>query len=430
MKNKIYEHDSLYSFLRPYVDWCCKRSYRRAEVSGLENIPEDGAVIIAPNHCNTLMDALVVLRAFKGPTVFGARADMFNNKTVARIMFFLRIVPMVRQRDGLRNVLKNHETNEIIVETVKNGVRFCMYPEGRHRPARSIMHLGKGIFRAALAAVQELGGSKPVYIVPAGIEYGDYFRYRSTSLLTFGKPVNVTGFINESGLEHEGQIIDSLRNELYGKMSELITFFPDDENLDANWILMKMLAAKEKRSGSLHDRMEANRKTAQRITAKLGSSDTAELLDKVMDFDRKRRSRKISIHAFGSKNPLSKAILSCLASLVLAPWTAFCLAAAFPMIAAYLAVKRKVRDRAFHNTVGFGVKLALGPITFILWAVLGFCLLPWFIALPVLLLTIPAYGSFFDCIDFYRKAVSAVRLAGDREMRETYHSITKEFERL
>lgn len=430
MKNKIYEHDSLYSFLRPYVDWCCKRSYRKAEVNGLENIPEDGAVIIAPNHCNTLMDALVVLRAFKGPTVFGARADMFNNKTVARIMFFLRIVPMVRQRDGLRNVLKNHETNEIIVETVKNGVRFCMYPEGRHRPARSIMHLGKGIFRAALAAVQELGGSKPVYIVPAGIEYGDYFRYRSTSLLTFGKPVNVTEFINESGLEHEGQIIDSLRNELYGKMSELITFFPDDENLDANWILMKMLAAKEKRSGSLHDRMEANRKTAQRITAKLGSSDTAELLDKVMDFDRKRRSRKISIHAFGSKNPLSKAILSCLASLVLAPWTAFCLAAAFPMIAAYLAVKRKVRDRAFHNTVGFGVKLALGPITFILWAVLGFCLLPWFIALPVLLLTIPAYGSFFDCIDFYRKAVSAVRLAGDREMRETYHSITKEFERL
>lgn len=430
MKTKIYEHDSLYSFLRPYVDWCCKRSYRKAEVSGLENIPEDGAVIIAPNHCNTLMDALVVLRAFKGPTVFGARADMFNNKTVARIMFFLRIVPMVRQRDGLRNVLKNHETIEIIVETVKSGVRFCMYPEGRHRPARSIMHLGKGIFRAALAADQELGGSKPVYIVPAGIEYGDYFRYRSTSLLTFGEPVNVTGFIKDSGLEHEGQIIDSLRNELYGKMSELITFFPDDENLDASWILMKMLAAKEKRSGSLHDRMEANRKTAQRITAKLGSSDAAELLDKVRDFDRKRRSRKISIHAFGSKNPLSKAIISCLAALVLAPWTVFCLAAAFPMIAAYLALKRKVRDRAFHNTVGFGVKLALGPITFILWAVLGFCLLPWFIALPVLLLTIPAYGSFFDCIDFYRRTISSVRLAGDRKMRETYQSITEEFETL
>ena len=58
---KIYEYNFWYSFLRPYVDFITKTSFNSITVKGEENIPEDGAVIYAPNHCNTLMDALVVL---------------------------------------------------------------------------------------------------------------------------------------------------------------------------------------------------------------------------------------------------------------------------------------------------------------------------------------------------------------------------------
>ena len=79
MSRKIYEDNPGYSILRPVVDWNIKHSYRKIEVCGKENIPADGAVILAPNHCNTLMDALVILRAFKDQTVFGARADRFKN---------------------------------------------------------------------------------------------------------------------------------------------------------------------------------------------------------------------------------------------------------------------------------------------------------------------------------------------------------------
>ena len=110
-RKHIYDKDILYDLLKPIVDWCVKHSYRKVEVKGKENIPSDGAVIIAPNHCNTLMDALVVLRAFDNESVFGARADLFNKPFIAKLMYFVRILPMVRQRDGLRNVLKNNETH-------------------------------------------------------------------------------------------------------------------------------------------------------------------------------------------------------------------------------------------------------------------------------------------------------------------------------
>ena len=66
-REKIYEKDLGYSILKPIVDWSTTHSYRKIEVVGKENIPSEGAVIIAPNHCNTLMDALVILRAGKTP---------------------------------------------------------------------------------------------------------------------------------------------------------------------------------------------------------------------------------------------------------------------------------------------------------------------------------------------------------------------------
>ena len=263
MRKNIYDKDLAYTLLKPIVDSNLKNSYRKVEVWGKESIPSDGAILITPNHCNTLMDALVILRAFSSPTVFGARADMFNRPLIARIMYFLRILPMVRQRDGLRNVLKNHETQETIVATLENQVRFCMYPEGRHRPMHSLQALAKGTFRAALAANAKFGDRIPIYIVPAGIEYGDYFRYRSTSLVTFGEPINVTEFVRTHEVENEAQLIDPLRKELAARMSGLITYIKDDEDYAAKWELTKLLALGFK--GSLHERMLNNRRIVAEI---------------------------------------------------------------------------------------------------------------------------------------------------------------------
>ena len=94
--HKIWEKDRLYSLLRPYVDACTRHSYNKPRVVG--KLPEKGAVIIAPNHTSTLMDALVILRTRKAPTVFGARADIFAKPAIARILRFLRILPLRRLR--------------------------------------------------------------------------------------------------------------------------------------------------------------------------------------------------------------------------------------------------------------------------------------------------------------------------------------------
>ena len=436
-RKNIYDKDLGYSILKPIVDWNAKHSYRKIEVTGKENIPTDGAVIIAPNHCNTLMDALVILQAFKDESVFGARADIFNKPFIAKIMTFVRILPMVRQRDGLRNVLKNNETQEIIVDTLENKVRFCMYPEGRHRPAHSLQTLGKGTFRAALAANSKFGDKMPVYIVPTGIEYGDYFRYRSTCLITFGEAINVTEFVKGLNVENEVQMIEPLRKELSSRMSKLITFIKDDEQLYNKWALTKMLAAdKGLRYGdfgrSLHKGMLANREIVADIEKACEDKpeEMEKLLEKVAEFDKKRRKKGISIYSFRKKNEALNAVGKAFAALIGLPYWIFSAIVSSPMWLTYNMLRSKTRDKAFHNTVGFGVKLALGTILSIIYAILAFCLLPWPYALALTLLTIPSYSYFFDYLEGMRRYISDLKLLGEKKLRGKFKDIVKEFRKL
>lgn len=437
-KKKIYEKNLGYSLLRPIVDWCTRYSYRKVEVRGEENIPTDGPVLLAANHCNTLMDALVVLRSYKGSTVFGARADMFNNKLIARIMFFLRILPMVRQRDGLRNVLKNVETQDIIVETLENDVRFCMFPEGRHRPEKSLLPLGKGIFRAALAANAKFGESKPIYIVPVGIEYGDFFRYRSTSLVTYGKPLNVTEFIKTLNVENEAQMMEPLRRELAGMMSELFTYIPDGEHLKEKWTLIKILsiASGKKPYGNfgtcLSDSMADNRRLVAEIENRCQEKpeEMEELFADVKEFEKYRKQDGISMYSFRKKNNALNIAGKSFAAILGLPFFILSALLCLPMWGAEKIVRSMIKDKAFRNTVSFGMKLGMGLVWFAVLAALAFCLTPWFIAIGILLLFIPSYSYFHDYIEGMRRFVSDIKVTRCKKLRKRFRSIVKDFYRL
>lgn len=427
-RNKIYEKDPYYSFLRPCVDRCTRLSYNKIEVRGKENIPADGAILLAPNHCNTLMDALVVLQAFGDESVFGARADMFKRQLIAKIMYFVRILPMVRQRDGLRNVLKNYETQDIIVETLEHDVRFCMFPEGRHRPAHSLLPLGKGIFRAALAANAKFGAEKPVYIVPTGLEYGDYFRYRSTCLVNFGKAINVTEFIKGQDTDNEAHLMEALRKELHARMSETKTYIPDGEDYDGKWALTRILALDSAKKGTLEDRMLYNRYVVGQIEKAMEADPEkmAGLLEEAAEFDRKRRKHGISIWSFGKSSFLLKSVIALLGI----PYFIFAAIASLPMWATFEFLKCRLKDRAFHNTAGFGIKLGMGWLVFIGWAVAAFCTMQWPAALLFSLLTIPSYGFFYDYVEFMRKYISDIRLMGNRKLADKFKKIKERFQNI
>lgn len=185
---KIWEHNLLYSIFRKQVDLGTLTSFSSVRVEGRENLPAEGEIILAPNHCCTLMDALAVLMLSPRPTAFGARADIFKNKTAAKILRFLRIVPLARERDGKEALAQNYNIFSEVVDCLENGVPFCLFPEGRHRPARELQPIKKGIFRICDLAVSRT--DKPVHIVPIGLNYQNPFEFKRKLLIRIGKAID------------------------------------------------------------------------------------------------------------------------------------------------------------------------------------------------------------------------------------------------
>ena len=242
--SKIQDKDRLYLFLRPYVDWLFRRSYREFHYIGKENIPTDGAIIFAPNHTNALCDAMCILGIDRRQKVFVARADIFKDPKRARILTWLKIMPINRVRDGLDEVRHNDETINKAVDTLRDGVPFCILPEGTHRPMHSLLPLNKGIFRIALQANETFGDEKPIYIVPVGLEYGDYYHLWDSVTVNIGKPINVTEFCRQHAELTYPQQMMALREELTLRMRELILWVPDDEHYDEN--IAKLLPPKKR----------------------------------------------------------------------------------------------------------------------------------------------------------------------------------------
>jgi len=225
----VYGKDRLYDFLLPYVNWSFRRVFRSLRYEGCENIPADGPVIFSPNHVNTLLDALAVLAMMDGrPVVFAARADIFRKKSLAAILNFLRILPINRMRDGIDSLAGNEDTFRQAVRSLKEGLPFCIFPEGRHSQEEGLLPLRKGIARIALKASEEIPG--PIYIVPVGLTYKDYIRFHTSLTVQVGEAIRINPDTATTDNDSAGTVPGSnkarrsrlLLNDLSARMRRLI----------------------------------------------------------------------------------------------------------------------------------------------------------------------------------------------------------------
>jgi 1-acyl-sn-glycerol-3-phosphate acyltransferase len=230
---KIWEDYKHYKSVRAYGDLTTRSCQRCISVEGLENIPKDGAVILAPNHCAALMDPMMILAAIPGVIAFGARSDIFKKPSAARALRWLRIVPIARERNGLAEVAKNFEIFDEIVECLEHDVPFCLFSEGMHRAERGMMPVKKGIFRLAKMAVDRLG--KKVYVVPVGLDYEDFFQGQRRTAVRVGEAIEIGAAFKESREENEAVIYRELCVELRERILTLIGRIPERRH-DRKWL--------------------------------------------------------------------------------------------------------------------------------------------------------------------------------------------------
>ena len=433
-EKKIQDYDLMYDILRNYVDFALKLSYRNVRYVGRERIPQDGAVIYAPNHTNALMDALVILAMDRRAKVFVARADIFRKPILAKIFNFLKIMPIMRIRDGFDEVKKNQEIIEKAVDVLHDKVPFCIFPEGQHQAKYSSLPLSKGIFRIAFQA-QELMPDMPLYIVPVGLRYGSFFRFRSTVRVQIGEPINVGEFIANNSESTPQEQMNMLKDVLAERMKSSIFYIPNDEHYDATYEICAAVVKRQVKqikfrteSGRMHRldaHFKANNITVQQIAQfKEQNPDKAEELLRLgrEAFDL-RRSKRISLASVSIKFPILSRVLKFLFLLVALPYCVPVSILTLPIKLLCNFLFTKLKDYAFRNSIRFLVNLVLGPRLMIIYSIIAYATLPWQWALPVTLLLLPAPVVAHETWRLLRLAISDARLLMNSELRNKYKRI-------
>lgn len=431
---KIQDFDRSYKLLRYYVDSTLKLSYKKIIYVGTENIPQDGAIIYAPNHTNALMDALVLLAIDEKPKVFVARADIFKNRTLAKIFTFLKIMPIMRQRDGFNEIKKNQETIDKAVDVLKDKIPFCIFPEGTHQAKYSLLPLSKGIFRIAFQA-QEMMPQMPLYIIPVGLRYGNYFTFLSTIRVEIGKPINVSKFIAEHTELNPIEQTNAMKELLTEHLRSCIFFIENDQDYNAMYEICNIAQPfeikellKEKENKGKHKlelQTKANNKTLKRIsTLKESNPDKAEELLKLGNEAKAlREKRKISIDSVPIRCSIKSNISKMLFTLISLPYTILAFIFALPVLGICQYLFTLLKDPAFKNSVRYLVNLLAWPILMIIYSIIAFILLPWQWAIPAILLILPAPIVAYDLCNKVKLFISDIKLQREKRLKKIYNQI-------
>ena len=179
----------LFYILRPYVSFLFNFFIKKITITGLENIPKSGAVILAATHANSFLDAAIIGCNLERRMWSLGRGDIFKKKLANKILSSFFMLPIHRLSEGKEHLRGNDETFDRCIELFKQGEIVLIFSEGICTHQKKLLPLKKGTARLAQQAWNE---GIDLTIVPIGISYDTFF--------SFGKIVNMnigTGIVKK-----------------------------------------------------------------------------------------------------------------------------------------------------------------------------------------------------------------------------------------
>ncbi|RZS97190.1 lysophospholipid acyltransferase family protein [Cecembia calidifontis] len=202
--------------------------FKKIAVYGKENLPKGKAVLIVANHQNALIDPILIATHTQLKPHFLTRASAFKNPIAAKLLDFIRMIPIYRVRDGIDNMAKNQETFEKSVKILSNKGSLLIFGEGNHDMHRSLRPLKKGFARIAFQTIDE-NPDLELLILPIGINYSNHKKSGSQVSIYIGEafpandfyPKNYEGIIKET-TDRLGPLVTHVPRENYSQWLALL----------------------------------------------------------------------------------------------------------------------------------------------------------------------------------------------------------------
>lgn len=235
----------LYRLLRGLAAVALRWYYRSIEVIGLEHFPSAGPVIVAANHWNALIDALVVACALERPVRLTAKATLLAHPITRVIVHAVGIIPLRRASDepfagrhpdaltlpGVEPPTKDRNAHafDAILDALEHNEVVLIFPEGKSHSGPALTQLKTGCARLALMAQVERR-LPPVPVVPIGLTFEAKGQPRSRVVVQIGPPLVADPDEGVSAAD-----VQALTARIDGALREITLNFASDD--DAGRIL-------------------------------------------------------------------------------------------------------------------------------------------------------------------------------------------------
>ncbi len=181
-------------------------------------LKEKGPLLLACNHPNSFLDAIVVGSHFNRPVHFLARGDAFRHPLARRLLRALKMIPIYRLSEGKEHLALNDATFEQCKQLFLQGGIVLIFSEGLCKNQWILRPLKKGTGRIAFYKGDRKDLPADLRIVPVGLNYTVFGKMERQILVSTGKPYSPysTGSIPEPEAmrEFNGKLAGELRRNV------------------------------------------------------------------------------------------------------------------------------------------------------------------------------------------------------------------------
>lgn len=197
--------------------------YPSIEVVGRENVPDAGPLIVAANHHNSIVDAMILMTAFDRPLRVLANAPLFRHPLIGPFLRAIGGLPVHRRQEAGDDPEKNRELFAATTEALGRGSAIALFPEGRTQPEPALQQVRTGAARMLLAAEAARPGGPRVALLPVGLVFDRPGTFRDgRALVAIGPPVPTGGLPADGGepLAPARMLTERLRDALRAQIVE------------------------------------------------------------------------------------------------------------------------------------------------------------------------------------------------------------------
>jgi 1-acyl-sn-glycerol-3-phosphate acyltransferase len=237
----------IHPFFRIWIKCTSYFFFEKVIVTGKDNIPSSGPVILACNHPDSFLDALLITAYYKRPIYYLARGDVFSSKFISSILHFLNIIPIYRKEEGVIHFPKNESTFTFCIEAFKENGTVLIFSEGGSENKWELRQLRKGTARLAYDAWHNIEIGTKLEILPVAIVYSAWMQLNTVANLTFIETITAKDI--PDNIEH-GLFLRKFNESLKNSLSQKCLIISRETHEELQKILTSFLI-KNKRNGRI-----------------------------------------------------------------------------------------------------------------------------------------------------------------------------------